>query len=196
MHRLIVLTLVLTLASLGATAAQASPITYVAVLSGPAQDPPNSSAATGFVSVVFDLALHTMVVNVSFSDLMGNTTVSHIHAPTELARLGNASVATQTPSFIGFPVGVQSGNFSSTFDMTLASSYRAGYLAGFGGSTALAEAALAQAAADGKAYFNIHTTAFPGGEIRGFLAVPDPGSTLLLFGMGLAGLCAFRKRHG
>ena len=80
--------------------------------------------------------------------------------------------------------------------MTLASSYRAAYLAGFGGSTALAEAALAQAAADGTAYFNIHTTLFPGGEIRGFLQpVPEPGSSIVLLGIGVAGLVARRRRR-
>jgi hypothetical protein len=42
-----------------------------------------------------------------------------------------------------------------------------------GGTTAQAEADLFQAIADGKAYLNIHSSTFPGGEIRGFL-VPGP----------------------
>lgn len=42
--------------------------------------------------------------------------------------------------------------------------------------------------AEGKAYFNIHTTLYPGGEIRGFLApVPVPAA-VWLFGSGLLGL--------
>ncbi len=33
----------------------------------------------------------------------------------------------------------------------------------------------------GEAYLNIHTTAFPGGDIRGFLVpVPEPASLILL----------------
>jgi hypothetical protein len=35
------------------------------------------------------------------------------------------------------------------------------------------EAALAAAIAAGKAYWNVHSTAFPGGEIRGFLVAHD-----------------------
>jgi hypothetical protein len=39
-----------------------------------------------------------------------------------------------------------------------------------GGTTAGAEAALLAGLEAGQAYLNIHTTMFPGGEIRGFLA--------------------------
>lgn len=47
----------------------------------------------------------------------------------------------------------------------------------------------------GESYLNIHTTQFPGGEIRGFLVaqVPEPG-TFGLLGIGLAtGLLSFRR---
>ena len=42
----------------------------------------------------------------------------------------------------------------------------------------------------GNAYFNIHTSVFPGGEIRGQV-VPEPTSLALL---GLAGLTVLRRR--
>jgi CHRD domain/PEP-CTERM motif len=72
--------------------------------------------------------------------------------------------------------------------MTLASSYRAGWITDSGGTTALAEAALFSGITAGRAYLNIHTSNFPGGEIRGFLVgVPEPG-TLGMLCLGMAGL--------
>ncbi|WP_424206737.1 VPLPA-CTERM sorting domain-containing protein [Sulfuricaulis sp.] len=48
--------------------------------------------------------------------------------------------------------------------------------------------------ADGHAYFNIHTSMFTGGEIRGFLApVPIPAAAWL-FGSGLLGLIGVAQR--
>ncbi|OYW28321.1 MAG: hypothetical protein B7Z51_08260, partial [Methyloversatilis sp. 12-65-5] len=47
---------------------------------------------------------------------------------------------------------------------------------------------------DGKAYLNLHSSEFPGGEIRGFLApVPEPETyALMLAGLGLIGWAARR----
>jgi hypothetical protein len=53
--------------------------------------------------------------------------------------------------------------------MLLASSYNPSYVTNNGGTTASAFAALRAAITAGKAYLNIHSTMFPGGEIRGFL---------------------------
>lgn len=40
---------------------------------------------------------------------------------------------------------------------------------------------------------NIHTTAFPGGEIRGFLVVPEP-STVALVALAVGAMGALRRR--
>ena len=106
-----------------------------------------------------------------------------------------AGVATQVPSFTGFPTGVTSGTFSQTLDLTLASSWNASFITTHGGTPASAEAALVGGLAAGEAYFNIHTMQFPGGEIEGFLTpVPEASSTgLALF--GFAGLLALRCKR-
>ena len=173
--------------------AQAAVTIYTATLSSAQEVPPNASPGTGFAVVTIDDVLNTMRVEANFSGLIGNTSASHIHccAPPGV----NAPVATQTPSFIGFPLGVQSGTFDSTFDMTLASSYRAGFITANGGTPASAFAVLFSGMNAGNAYFNIHTDAFPGGEIRGQLAaIPEPSTwAMLLIGFAGAGWSIRRK---
>jgi hypothetical protein len=191
-------TLALALA-LAAICGQAKATTYFfdALLSGANEAPPNGSPATGFGRIIFDDTAHTMYVGVSFSDLLGPNIAAHLHAPTTDPFTGTAPVATVTPTFTGFPSGTTSGSYAHLFDMTLASSYRAGYLAGFGGSTAAAEAALLGAAKAGKSYLNIHSSVVTGGEIRGFLVagVPEPGSwALMIAGFGMTGM-ALRSRR-
>lgn len=184
---------------LAAICGQAKATTYIfdAFLSGANEAPPNASPGTGYGRIEFDDVAHTLLVGVNFSDLLGPNIAAHIHAATTDPGTGTAPVATVTPTFTGFPSGTTSGSYFHVFDLTSASTYRAGYLAGFGGSTAAAEAALLGAARDGKAYLNIHSTVVTGGEIRGFLApgVPEPGTwALMITGFGLAGATMRRRR--
>jgi len=152
----------------------------------------NPSSGTGFATANYDSTLHTLSLSVNFSGLTGNTTASHIHAATAIAGTGNAGVATTTPSLVGFPLGVTSGSFADTLDLTLASSWNPAYVTAHGGTTAQAETDFIAAINAGKAYWNIHSTFSPGGEIRGFLtAVPEPGS-LALLGLGSVALLFHR----
>lgn len=170
--------------------AHAAVSVFAGLLSGPNESPANASPGIGFAIANFDSSANTLQVLANFSGLLGTTTASHIHAATTLSLTGNAGVATTTPTFAGFPLGVTSGVYSNTLDLTLASSYSPAYITAHGGTPATAEVDLVAALAAGKAYWNIHTTAFPGGEIRGFLTpVPEP-STLALAGLGAAGLAA------
>jgi hypothetical protein len=157
-----------------ASLAQAAVVSYTTSLSGPNESPPNASPGVGTATVDIDAVAHTMRVQAAFSGLTGPTTASHIHAPTLVALTGTAGVATTTPTFAGFPLGVTSGFYDNTLDMTQSSSYNPSYVTANGGTTATAEAALFQAITDGKAYLNIHSSTFGGGEIRGFLV---PAST-------------------
>jgi hypothetical protein len=173
--------------------ASAHTIIYMTNLSGPNEAPPNASPGIGNATVTLDLDLGTLRLQSSFSGLTGNVTAAHIHGATAVAGTGTAGVITQTPSFSGFPLGVTSGMYDMTFDMTVASSYNAAYITGNGGTVATAYNALQAALNDGKTYLNIHTSAFPGGEIRGFLvAVPEPGSVSLA---SAAGLILFARRR-
>jgi hypothetical protein len=139
--------------------------------------------------VAYDNVAHTLTLNCSFSALVGTTTASHIHAATANAFQGTSGVATTTPSFVGFPIGVQSGTFFNVLDLTLSSSYNPTYVTA-NGSIANAELALTSAMASGRAYWNIHSTSVPGGEIRGW--VPAPSAAALL---GLGGTLVARRRR-
>jgi hypothetical protein len=181
---------------LAAASANGASLVFTAHLSGAAENPPVASPGTGFTTVTYDPLLRTLQVVATFSDLVGLTTVAHIHAPVEAP--GNIGVATPVPTFPGFPNGVTSGTYDMTFDLTEASSFNPAFVTNFGGgSVEEAEAALVAALIAGKAYLNIHTSFAPGGEIRGFLrSVPEPGmglaSALML--LGCAGMTAWRCR--
>lgn len=175
-------------------AAQASLFVYNVNLSGPNEG--NASPGLGFATVAFDNVAHTLQVNLSFSGLTSPTTAAHIHCCTAVPGTGLAGVATQVPSFVGFPLGVTSGTFLNTLDLTQASSWNPAFVTANGGTTASAEAVLLAGSAAGMSYLNIHTVAFPGGEIRGFLTpVPEPGAwALMILGFGLAGATLRRRR--
>lgn len=171
---------------------EAAPISYSTELRGSNENPPNASPATGTALVTIDTAAHLITVEVAFQDLSALSTVAHIHCCT--AAPGNVGVATFPGTFPGFPAGVTSDNYGpSSWALDDPASYTAAFLAAAGGTAAGAEAALAAGLASGLAYVNVHTEAFPGGEIRGFLTpVPEPAS-LSLLGIS-AGLLMLRRR--
>jgi hypothetical protein len=162
-------------------------------MDGPSEAPPNASPGTGFTTVTLDAILYTMRVQVEFQDLIGTTTAAHIHAPTAVPFTGTAGVATELPSFTGFPLGVTSGSMDMTYDMLQASSWNPAYVTANGGEPLLAFFSFLGQMQEGRTYFNIHTNTFPGGEIRGFL-VPEPG-TMVALGLGAAALLRRRKKR-
>ena len=76
--------------------------------------PPNGSLGTGTGTVNYDDFAHTLQLQVIFSGLIPTnvTTQSHLYVATASPFSGTAGVATTTPSFAGFPLGVTSGSFT------------------------------------------------------------------------------------
>lgn len=193
MKRLALLTAAAALA-FAPTTASAAIIVYTADLTGAAENPPVVTDGTGFGIVTVDDVANTMRVQIFFSGLTGPTTASHIHCcvpPTE-----NAGVATQVPTFAGFPLGVTSGSYDQTFDMALAGSFGSGFITANGGTVDGARMGLFNGLSAGLAYLNVHSSFAPGGEIRGQLtAVPEPGTWMLMLGgFAMAGWSLRRQR--
>ena len=130
--------------------------------------------------IVFDNVANTMLINVGwgsgngFTNLTGNATAMHIHgSPT-------GSFTTNSGVLIGldgltpfFNNSATNGGFRGTVSISGANVVVSDLLAG-------------------RYYLNVHTTANPGGEIRGnLIAVPEPTS-IALVGLTLGGL-AFRR---
>jgi hypothetical protein len=177
--------------------AKADQVVLTATLTGAQEVPPSGSPGIGSALVTFDTVTNLLTVNVSFAGLVSPTIASHIHCCTPPG--ANALVATPVPTFPGFPLGVTTGTYLQTFDMSLASSYNPAFITAHGGTVAGAQAAFVAGLLSGQTYLNIHTTQFPGGEIRGQLQpVPEPATMLLLATgiFGAAGTLRKRRRKG
>jgi hypothetical protein len=166
----------------------ATPLFFVANLDGPSESPSNASPGTGFTFVTIDTTAHTLQVQVTFQGLLAGNTAAHIHVINGPGDANTADtlgpVATTTPTFPGFPTGATAGTYNNTLFTDQASSYNPAFVTA-AGSLAVAEAALFAGIIEGRAYLNIHSTTFPGGEIRGFLvATPEPAT----YAMAIAGL--------
>ncbi len=184
------LAVALTAAFAAASPAAAHESIYVAPLAGATENPPNASPGTGQARVTIDFDTLMMRVEVSFANLVGNTTASHIHCCTAS---GNVGVATQLPTFDGFPLGVTYGSYDHSFDMAVAGSYNPAFITGHGGTVSSAFNALVAGLDAGQAYLNVHTSLYPGGELRGnLLPVPEPETWALMLA-GFAGLAAWKR---
>jgi hypothetical protein len=175
---------------LTAPAAQAQSYSFASGLA------PEVTGATGggAVFVTFDVTAQTLALDAIWFGLSGGTTVAHIHCCTATPGAGFVGVAVSPPTLPGFPTGTTFGNYEVMLDLTLATTFGGGFLAANGGTPASASAALLAGIASGRAYFNVHSSAFPGGEIRGFLQpVPEP-ATWGLMALGLAAVGVASRR--
>jgi hypothetical protein len=184
----------LSIAACAALLATALPAAaHTVVYTTPLSAEGNPSPATGTATITIDEHALTLQVTASFQDLQTPATMAHIHccqpSPT------NSGVAIP---FADFPTGVTSGSYSKLIDLSLAGSWNGSFLAANGGTTDGAFDALLEGLEYGEAYFNLHTTGRPAGEIRGYLApVPEPETyALMLLGLGATVASAARRRAG
>ena len=133
---------------------------YTAKLSGDQESKPTGSAATGEGVAIIANDGHTVNVVLKWAGLSGKATAGHIHCCAEPGT--DAGVAIMLK-----PAAATSGDLKIAVDLDKDSAYTPAFLAGNGGNTAGAKAALVKAMADHNAYFNIHTAKNPSGEIRG-----------------------------
>ena len=172
-----------------ATGASAATITYVATLNGPNENPSNSSLGTGSATAVIDTTANTLTLSASFGGLSSPTAAAHIHCCAAPPTNVGVSVGST-----GFPTGVLQGSFNATYNLLDSAIYSAAFVTANGGTATGAMNALLAGLANGQSYYNIHTSASPGGEIRGHFAVPEPGVTLLL-AAAAAALALRARRH-
>ena len=149
-------------------------------MDGPSESPANASPGTGYGTALYDDLAHTLKLDATFTGLTGTVTQSHIHTPTATPFVSTVGVVVIPGTLPGFPPGVTSGIYSQTLDLTQASSYAPTYVSLHGGVGG-AEIALISQFNQGRAYWNIHSSTFGGGEIRGFfVSVPEPATCALI----------------
>jgi hypothetical protein len=119
-------------------AARAETIKLKATLDAATEVPPKASSGTGTVTATLDTATEVFTYHIEFKDLTGPAVAAHFHGP---AAVG-ANARPQVP--------IKMDPIASPID-----------------GTATLTADQAKDLLDGKWYFNVHTAANPGGEIRG-----------------------------
>jgi hypothetical protein len=150
--------------------------------------PEGAGTGSGTGSAIYNDVTHSFQMSANFSGLSGTVSQTHFHGATTTPGVGNAGIMVGNTSLPGFPLGGTSGNYSQTIDLSQSSVYSVAFFTSvpIGSSVANAEAAFITALNQGRSYWNIHSSTFPGGEIRAWATlVPEP-SSLALVGIGVA----------
>jgi len=150
--RYFVLASVLGLALAVPTSAQT---TYSCFLNSANEVPVNGSPALGSCVAVVNAAQTQVSITCQFVGLVGTYTASHLHGP----------------AAPGFNAGVQIGFVGAPAGWILTNSSHDGTLTNFLAPISAAQITMLN---NGTMYANVHSTTFPGGEIRGQLSSPGP----------------------
>ena len=166
MTRLLKQVLLAGFAAMLAVPAGAATLNLFATIDGNQEVPPSGSPATGTGTMVYDDVSNLLSWNISYSGMVGTPTVSHFHGPAAVGE--NAGIQVDIVANSGGSIT------SPMIGSATISDQQEGELLG------------------GLWYINIHSSSFPGGEIRGQV-VPIPAA-VWLFGSGLVGLIVIARR--
>lgn len=151
---------------------QAAIIPLTATLDGAQEVPANASPGTGLGLITYDDVTNQLSWDITFTGLTAGATGAHFHGPA--APGVNAGIQ------VSIPLGLLAGQTAANVL----------------GMAVITETQESQLLAE-MWYVNIHTSTFPGGEIRGQVLnaapVPVPAAAWL-FGSGLLGLVALFRR--
>jgi hypothetical protein len=126
----------------GAAAARADVLNFQADLTGGREVPPNASPATGHLEATLDTSTNTLTWTCVYSGLSAGPIGAHFHGPVSYV---GATSEENAPIQVGTP-----GSLASPFS-----------------GKASIDATQAQDLKIGRWYFNLHSSKFPAGEIRG-----------------------------
>jgi hypothetical protein len=167
-------------------AATAATQVYSFNLDGLQEVPANASPAAGSAQFTVDDSLDTITFVLTAFNLQGTFSAAHIHGPA-MAGVNAGVVFGLTGANADYAGPVMAG------PIAIGNSYML-YGANKAAGPSLADQINAQPS---MYYVNLHTSAFPGGEIRGQLAPVPEASTyaMMLGGLGLVGFMAARRRR-
>ncbi len=189
---------------IGPSTASATVWSYDSVMSGPNEFPVNASPGTGYLAPASTTTSrrHRLALHADFTGLTGTTTASHIHAATLVPFAGTAGVATTTPSFAGFPLGVTSGSFAKAFGPNISIELESLVRLRHQWHRGTHRSRLYSRATRGQGLLEYPLHNFGGGEIRGFMTlvpvVPEPTTVpgqLTALGVAALGCVARRRRR-
>ena len=128
---------IVTAIAFGTIAAQAATVNLKATLNTASEVPAKTGDGNGTLSATLDTTTHELKYHVEFRGLSGPATAAHFHGPAAVGANAGPQMAVK-------------GKIESPID-----------------GTATLTPEQQKDLLDGKWYFNVHTAANPGGEIRG-----------------------------